>query len=173
MTSKIVGNVHSIDGLNAVEVDAIDKADVTVGALDEEVIKDMQLQGSCYRRKSRCISNGKTDGNGKEVRINYFSSHYRSEGNTTFKGKFSNGDVDVLVDQIDLPNEVEVEDKQEADGALVSVQRAGRMEADGRRSRMVKETKNGMKLYSQLYNCQYDYVAKFHVSVIYQIELGE
>ena len=38
---KIVGNVHSIDGLNAVEVDAIDKADVTVGALDEEVIKDM------------------------------------------------------------------------------------------------------------------------------------
>ena len=41
MTSKIVGNVHSIDGLNAVEVDAIDKADVTVGVLDEEVIKDM------------------------------------------------------------------------------------------------------------------------------------
>ena len=123
MTSKIVGNVHSIDGLNAVEVDAIDKADVTVGALDEEVIKGVQLQGSCYRRKSRCISNGKTDGNGKEVHANYFSSHYRSEGNnTTFKGKFSNGDVDVLVDQIDLPNEVEVEDKQEADGALDSAQ---------------------------------------------------
>ena len=28
-------------GLNAVEVDAIDKADVTVGALEKEVIKDM------------------------------------------------------------------------------------------------------------------------------------
>ena len=84
----------------------------------------------------------------KEVLANYFSNHYRSEGNTTFKGKVFNGDVDVLVDQIDLPKEVEVEDNQEADDALVSVQRAGRIEADCRRSRMVIETKNGMKLYS-------------------------
>ena len=63
-----------------------------------------------------------------------------------FKGKVSIDDAVVLVDHIDLPKEVEVEDNSESNGTLVSVQQAGRIEADGRRSRMVKETKNGLEI---------------------------
>ena len=52
-----------------------------------------------------------------------------AEGNSTFKGKISIDDADVLVVHIDLSKEVEVKDNSETDGALFSVQQSGRIEA--------------------------------------------